>query len=52
MIHLILWLTVVAAAIGVQVWYYFMHGELYVSGIPSQIAIIILLGMYYYSFYA
>lgn len=48
MIYLILWLTLVAAAIGVDIWYYSMSGRIAYEHIPSQIAIIILNGFICY----
>lgn len=48
MIYLILWLTIVAAAIGVNIWYYIVSGRIAYEHMPSQLAIIILEGIICY----
>ena len=45
MFFLICWLIVVAAAIGVNIWYYAVTGEVAVNYIPMQTAIVILEGI-------
>ncbi len=51
MIFLISWLAVVAAAIGINIWYYSVSGRIAYEYIPSQLAIIILEGIICYSSY-
>lgn len=51
MIYLILWLIVVAAAIGANIWYYIVSGRIAYEYVPLQLAIIILEGIICYSGY-